>query len=102
VGAELAYLPAVWVLVGLAVLLYGFVPKAAAVAWAAYALMLLAGLLGDLLNLPGWVVQVSPFTHVPDLPAGDFHLLPLVVLTVVAVALTVAGLAGFRRRDTPA
>jgi ABC-2 type transport system permease protein len=102
VGAELSYLPAVWVLVGIALLLYGIAPKATLVTWAAYALMLLSGLLGDLLDLPGWVVQMSPFAHVPDLPAGDFELLPLVILTVVAAALTAAGLAGFRRRDTPA
>jgi ABC-2 type transport system permease protein len=102
VGAELMYLPAVWILVGLALLLYGLAPKAIAVTWAAYALMLLSGLLGDLLDLPGWVIRLSPFAHVPELPAADFRLLPLVVLTALAVALTAAGLAGFRRRDTPA
>lgn len=102
VGAELTYLPAVWVLVGLTLLLYGLVPRATAAAWAAYGLMLLSGLLGDLLDLPGWVLRLSPFAHVPDLPATDFRLLPLVVLTVLAAALTAAGLAGFRRRDTPA
>lgn len=102
IGATLAYLPAVWVLVGVALLLYGLLPRAAAFAWAAYGLVLLSGLLGDLLNLPNWVLQLSPFAHVPSLPADDVELLPLVLLTAVAAALIATGLAGFRRRDTPA
>lgn len=37
VGAALSYLPAVWVLVGTALLLYGFIPRAVSVVWAVYA-----------------------------------------------------------------
>jgi ABC-2 type transport system permease protein len=102
VSASLAYLPAVWVLAGVALLLYGFLPRAALAAWAAYALVLLSGILADVLNLPDWVQRLSPFDHVPALPANNFELLPLVVITAVAGALMAAGLAGFRRRDTPA
>jgi len=101
VGASLAYLPAVWVLAGLALLLYGVVPRAALAAWAAYAAMIVAGFLGDVLNLPQWVLGLSPFDHSPALPANDFTLLPLVVITAVALALAAIGLVGFRRRDTP-
>jgi ABC-2 type transport system permease protein len=101
VGAELAYLPAVWVLAGLAALLYGVMPRAALAAWAAYALVVLSGLLGDVLNLPDWLRQASPFEHIPALPAGRFDVRPLIVITALAVALMAAGLAGFRRRDTP-
>jgi ABC-2 type transport system permease protein len=102
VAAALVYLPAIWVLLGLALTLYGFAPRATAVVWAAYALALLIGLFGDLLDLPGWVNALSPFDHVPALPADDFELLPLLVLTAVGAALTALGLFGFRRRDTPA
>jgi hypothetical protein len=44
-------------------------------------------------------MDVSPFTHVPRLPAGAVSATPLLWLTAVALALTAAGLAGFRRRD---
>jgi ABC-2 type transport system permease protein len=101
-AAALAYLPATWVLVGVALALYGLVPRATAVAWLAYALVLLSGLLGDLLKLPDWVNELSPFEHVPSLPLDDFALLPMVLLTAVAAALIALGLTGFRRRDTPA
>jgi len=45
------------------------------------------------------VVKLSPFQHVPAMPADDFALGPLVALTAVAVALSAVGLVGFRRRD---
>jgi ABC-2 type transport system permease protein len=54
---------------------------------------------GQLLDLPQWVSDLSPFQHVPQLPAADFTAVPLLVLTMLAVALTAAGLAGLRRRD---
>lgn len=102
VGAELAYLPAVWILVGVALLIYGLVPRIAAAAWGAYAVVLLSGLLGEALNLPDWIRTLSPFDHIPAMPANDFKFLPLVVITAVAMALMAVGLVAFRRRDTPA
>ena len=98
-GAALAYLPAPWVLVGVAVVLFGLVPRVAAAAWAVLAGCVLVGLLGPLLELPGWVSGVSPFQHVPRLPAAEFSTVALVVLLGVAAALVGAGLTGFRHRD---
>jgi ABC-2 type transport system permease protein len=45
------------------------------------------------------VSDASPFQHVPQLPAADFAVVPLLLLTVLAAALTGAGLVGLRRRD---
>jgi len=53
----------------------------------------------QLLSLPDWVVKLSPFQHVPAMPADDFALGPLLALTAVAAALAIVGLVGFRRRD---
>jgi ABC-2 type transport system permease protein len=54
--------------------------------------------LGPEIRLAQWVLDVSPFTHVPKLPGVAFTVAPLAWLLAVAVALTAAGLAGFRRR----
>jgi ABC-2 type transport system permease protein len=95
----MAYAPAVWVLVGVAVALFGLAPRAAAAVWGLLAFCFLVGMLSELLDLPGWVNALSPFEHVPLLPAADLDLVPLVALTAIAAGLVTLGLAGFRRRD---
>ena len=91
--------PAVWVVIGATVALFGFVPRAAAAGWGVLGACVLLSILGPLLGLPDWVLDLSPFQHVPQLPAAEFAAGPLLVLCAVAAALTAAGLAAFRRRD---
>jgi ABC-2 type transport system permease protein len=102
VGSSLALAPALWVLIGVTVALFGLLPRAAPAAWGALGACYLMAFLGPLLSLPDWVLDLSPFTHVPLLPAADFTVAPLVALTVVAALFTAAGLIGFRRRDVGA
>jgi ABC-2 type transport system permease protein len=68
-------------------------------AWTVLGVITLLTVVGPTLRLPQWVMDISPFTHVPKLPGGSFTPVPLLWLTGVAVALTVAGLIGLRRRD---
>jgi ABC-2 type transport system permease protein len=98
-GISLVYTPAVWVMVGLAAALFGLLPRATAAVWFALAACSFVGLFAQLLDLPQWVIDLSPFQHVPRVPATSFDIVPIVVLTLVALALTAAGLVGFRRRD---
>ncbi len=98
-GAAFAYAPALWVVVGLTVALVGLAPRGAAAAWGFLTLCFAIGMLGQLLDLPTWAEDVSPFQHVPQLPAAGFTVVPLCALTAVAVALTGVGLWGLRRRD---
>jgi ABC-2 type transport system permease protein len=100
-GSSVALAPAVWVVIGLAVALFGLVPRAAAAVWGFLGACFLLLYLGPLLALPDWVMDVSPFSHVPLLPAADLSVAPLIVLTAIAAALTALGLIGFRRRDVP-
>jgi ABC-2 type transport system permease protein len=99
VGAALVQLPAVWVLAGIAVALFGLVPRLAAAAWGALVAFLLLTEFGSVLNLSGWVTDISPFSHVPKLPGGAFTATPLLWLAGIAVALTAVGLLALRRRD---
>ena len=55
--------------------------------------------LGASLQLSHWVLDISPFTHLPKLPGGTVSAAPLIWLSIIAVALAVAGLVGLRRRD---
>lgn len=92
-------LPAVWVLTGLTTLLFGVLPRLLGLAWVALTLCLVFGQLGAALQLPQWTLDMSPFTHVPQVPGHDVTAGPLVWLGAVVVAATAVGLAGFRRRD---
>jgi ABC-2 type transport system permease protein len=98
-GAALSTLPAVWVALAVAMLLYGAVPRFTGLAWAALIVFLLLGEFGELLDLPGWLVDLSPFTHLPALPGGALEWAPLAALTVIAAVGCGAGLIAFRRRD---
>jgi ABC-2 type transport system permease protein len=96
----LAQLPAAAVIVGVAALAYGAVPEAcAAVAWSAVGLAVLLNIFGSAFQLSHWALDVSPFTHVPRLPGGAVTAAPLCWLSVIALALSVSGLAALRRRD---
>lgn len=98
-GLALVYAPALLTLAALAVLLDGWRPAWVAVAWAALGVCYVLGWLGTLLNLPEWVIRLSPFAHVPRVP-GEAVTLAGPTYTLLAVALlTLAGWAGFRRRD---
>jgi polyether ionophore transport system permease protein len=45
------------------------------------------------------VLDVSPFSHLALAPADDVRWAPVVVVGLVAVALSAAGQVAFRRRD---
>ncbi|MFS8098783.1 ABC transporter permease [Lentzea alba] len=96
-GAALAQLPAAWVVAGVALLLFGLFPQLTGVSWAVVSAALVLTLLGPALQLDQWVIDASPFSHVPKYPDITFG--PLAWLSLVAVVLLAAGFAGFRRRD---
>jgi ABC-2 type transport system permease protein len=96
---SLAFAPALWVLVGIAFALFGVVPRAMVAAWGALGAFFVIGMFGVLFELPSWVIDLSPFQHVPAIPAQDFSAGPPIILTAVAAGLAGIGLIGFRRRD---
>ncbi|WP_055526155.1 ABC transporter permease [Streptomyces graminilatus] len=98
-GASLVQVPAVWVLGGLAVLLYGSSPRLAVGAWGVAGAALLLGWIGPALDVPQGVLDLSPFGHLPKLPGGEMSWGPVMVLASVAVGLVAAGLLALRRRD---
>jgi len=99
-GAAIAQLPAALAVAGVAVALFGLLPRSCvAGGWTALSLAALIVLLGPTLRFTQWVQDISPFTHVPKLPGGMVSAAPLAWLAVIALALTAAGLAGLRHRD---
>ncbi|HET9259233.1 MAG TPA: ABC transporter permease [Acidimicrobiia bacterium] len=100
-GAAMSQLPAVWVVTGVTMTLYGLVPRLSSIAWGVLGVCVLFGQLGQILQLPEWLLDLSPFSHIPLVPAEDFTATPLIALVGIAVVFVVAGLVGFGRRDIP-
>ncbi|MEU2156839.1 ABC transporter permease [Streptomyces sp. NPDC019396] len=98
-GAVLVQVPAVWTVAGMAVVLYGAVPKAAPAGRGVAGVCLALGWIGPALDLPETMLGLSPFGHLPKLPGPAMHWPPVLVLTGLAAGLVVAGLVSFRRRD---
>jgi ABC-2 type transport system permease protein len=99
VTAALAQVPAVWLVVGIALAAFGLAPRLGPFGWAVLVGFLLLGELGPVLGLPQPVMDLSPYAHSPRLPGAHPALGALPVLGVVAVLLLGSGIAGFRRRD---
>ncbi|HEX7536288.1 MAG TPA: ABC transporter permease [Dermatophilaceae bacterium] len=99
-GAALAYWPAVMVLVGIAVALFGWLPRVAIpVTWGVMAAMWFATMFGEVFSLPTWLLDALPFSAVPYLPLEPMSWTPLVIMTLAAGVLVWTGLARFARRD---
>ena len=99
-GASLAYWPAVLLMMGVLLFLNGFLPRfSVSLTWAVYGISVLVSMFGALFSLSEAAIAATPFGAVPRLPAENFMLLPLLVLSVLAVALAILGVWQFRRRD---
>lgn len=99
IASSVAYYPAVAIMIGTTGFLTGLWPRVAPAAWLALIGSIVLTVMGPLLGLPEWAEDLSPFTHIPLMPAESFDPMPLIVESSVAIALTATGLLGIRRRD---
>lgn len=97
--AALVALPAAWLLVGVAVSLFGFAAHLSRLALTIVGIAGLLTLLGRAVGLEQWVLDLSPFTHTPPMPGGELTLTPLAWMTALAAAFIAAAYWGFNRRD---
>jgi ABC-2 type transport system permease protein len=99
-AASLAYVPAVWVLAGLAVAALGVLPRAAAgVAWGMVGYVVVITVFAGPLSWPDWVGDLSPFSWTPRTPIESWTTAAAAGLTAAVVALLALGFGAFRRRD---
>jgi polyether ionophore transport system permease protein len=97
--AHLAHAPGVLVLLGIAALLFGVLPRAIGVTWVVLGPSLFLGLFGAVMDLPQWAHNLLPMEHTGQPPLDTISWSAAMILLVVAAGLAAAGLAGFRRRD---
>ncbi|SFP31454.1 ABC-2 type transport system permease protein [Actinomadura madurae] len=96
---HIAHAPAVWLLLAAAGLLYGALPRALPIVWAALGYGVVAGLFAPVLDLPDGAVRISPFAHVGEYPREHVSAAAVGVLILLTAALTALALRTFNRRD---
>ena len=99
VGAALAQIPAVWITGAITLCLLAVGSRFAGFGWAVLGAFVAAGLVGEALKLPHWIIGLSPYQHVPQLPAASLSWTPELILLTMTCALVAAGWAQFRYRD---
>ena len=99
VAAALVQIPAVGVVAGLSLLALAQGSRYAVLGWAFVVAFFVVGPIAELLKLPGWVAGLSPYSHVPKVPAETLAWTPELVLTAIAAALVATAWWRYRERD---
>ncbi|MGB3486129.1 MAG: ABC transporter permease [Mycobacterium sp.] len=99
VATAAVQLPAVWLLAGVGVALFGVLPRFAPAAWGVLVGLIAVYLLGSLSGAPQWLLDLEPFGHVPRIGSATSAAAPLMWLLLIDAALIAVGLLAFRRRD---
>ena len=93
-------IPLAWLVLGVGVALFALLPRLAGPL--TYGLVVVAFALdfvGGLLDLPEWVLELSPFRHLASVPAVDLDVTAALVMLAIGFAGVAVGVAVFRRRD---
>jgi ABC-2 type transport system permease protein len=94
------HLPAGAIFVAITAVVFAAAPRlAVTVGWGAFVLGLIVGQLGDLLALPDWLQDVSPFHHVPAYPLQEIDVLAESGMLAITLLLAGFALLAFRFRD---
>ena len=97
--AALNAVPSMLVFAGLAVLVVGLAPRVFPVVWLYLVYAFYVDYVGGMLDVPDYLVKLSPFGSTARYPIEAVKPLPLVLLLLVFVAMSAIGIAAYRRRD---
>jgi len=97
--SALVYVPALWIMIGITVMLVGLVPKLTGVVWGYFGYSFFMLMFGRIGVFPEWVNYTTPFGFVPQLPMDEINYLVMGAMVLVAVVLVAVGVVGYNRRD---
>ncbi|MCG3419170.1 ABC transporter permease [Oceanobacillus jordanicus] len=101
-SAALVYLPAVWLVIGLVILVIGIFPRASIVGWIYLMYSFIVVYLGNLLEFPKWLSGISPYGHIPELLIEEMRYLPVSILFLLVILFVITGFIGYNKRDIQA
>lgn len=99
VPAALAHVPAVALVISGGAVLWSLRTRWAPAAWGIVVGCLVLEALGGLLELPQWVLDLSPYAHVPAMPVEPADPVTDAWLFLATGVLLLAAAAAYRRRD---
>ena len=97
--ALFANIPAMWIFVGVVAFLIGWFPRLTGLTWGLLAYSFFVEYMGEMLKLPEWMNKISPFYHIPSIPAEKLEASTLLMITCIAFLLIGLGSVGYNRRD---
>ena len=98
IKASFVYLPALFVMIALAVFLFGVFPKLKSLIWALFGYSFILFYFGRLFDVPEIAIKLSPFGNISQLPVQELSVIPMVVLCIISVGLCVMGVLFFEKR----
>ena len=99
IEATIVQLPGVIMVLGLAVALHGWAPRYRIVSWLLVGWSLAVSWFGQAAGLPDAILRLTPWAHLPQLPADTMTWPPIIVTSAIGLALLAIGFIGYRRRD---
>lgn len=98
-NAAMVYFPALLIMVGVTVMLVGLFPGRTSLSWLYLGYSFFVVYLGRILQLPEWLAKLSPFGHTPQYPVEEVAFSTMATLTIIAMAISIVGIWGYKRRD---
>ncbi len=98
-AAAAVQLPAIWLFAAVTVALFGLTPRFTPAAWGVLVGVIALYFLGSVAGMPQWLLDLTPYGHLPHVPGEGFRAAPMVWLLILDAVLIAVGLAAFRRRD---
>jgi polyether ionophore transport system permease protein len=93
-------LPATMLFLSIGALAFALVPRATiGIAYGAVLLAFVWQLIGSILDVPGWTLELTPFHHIGLVPAESFKTVAALVMLGIGAVAAVAALGLFRHRD---
>lgn len=100
-GMSLSKIPPVWTIIGIAALLYGWLPSFSSIlSWLILGGFIFIEMLWEV-GIVGWsALQWTPFAYAHySISINELSIIPLILLTIIAAAFVLLGLIGFKQRS---
>lgn len=98
---SLSKIPSVWVIIGIAALLYGWLPRASAVlSWGILGLFIVIEMLWEA-GIVGWsAMELTSFGYSHySIPINELSYISFTILIIISMVFTFTGFIGFKRRN---